>query len=170
MRLPWPKAQVDAVATALQRLSILRYPQAELLLLRSCVGTCQVVFTARTKPPAAAEQALVTFDMLQTQALQSNVTAGGGGFGPLQQTLAGLPIAQGGLASLRPLPYCPVPILPPSRRQPPFRTVFLGSSTAPPVPAAVAAKADYSALVPDFDAALFQDPHFVRSKVQARLS
>jgi hypothetical protein len=35
---------------------------------------------------------------------------------------------------------------------------------------ALAAKADYLALVPDFDAALFEDPDFVRSKVQARLS
>jgi hypothetical protein len=118
------QAQVDAVAASLQRLSILRHPQAELLLLRSCLGTCKVVFTARTMPPAAAEQALVTFDMLQTQVLQSIVTAGGGGFGPLQQTLAGLPIAQGGLGITKATSLLPVPILPPSRRQPPFRTVF----------------------------------------------
>jgi hypothetical protein len=53
---------------------------------------CKVVFAARTMLLAAAEQAAVTFDMLQTQVLQSIVTAGGGGFGPLQQTLAGLPL------------------------------------------------------------------------------
>eukprot|EP00884_Botryococcus_braunii_P013276 jgi/Botrbrau1/2194/Bobra.101_2s0025.1 len=115
------QAQVNAVAASLQRLSILRHPQAELLLLRSCLGTCYVVFTAGTMPPAAAEQALVVFDMLQTQ------TA------PLQDCL-------------------------------------LCTSTAPPVPAALASKAEYCALVPNFDAVLFEDSDFVRSKVQAWLS
>eukprot|EP00884_Botryococcus_braunii_P004734 jgi/Botrbrau1/14261/Bobra.113_2s0007.1 len=45
-----------------------------------------------------------------------------------------------------------------------------GDIHCPSCPAALAAKADYCALVPDFDAALFEDPDFVRSKVQARLS
>jgi hypothetical protein len=62
-------------------------------------------------PPAAAQQALVTFDMLPIQVLQSTVTVGGSGFGPLQQTVVGLPIAQGRVwGSLMPLPLCPVPI------------------------------------------------------------
>jgi len=164
------QAHVDAVAASLQRLPILRNPQAELLLLRSCLGTCKVVFTARTMPPAAAEQALVTFDMLQTQVLQSIVTAGGGGFGPLQQTLAGLPIAQGGLGVTKATSLLPCAYLASVTQTAPLQDRLLGTSTAPPVPAALAAKADYCALVPDFDAALFEDPDFVRSKVQARLS
>jgi hypothetical protein len=129
-----------------------------------------VVFTARTMPPAAAEQALVTFDVLQTQVLQSIVTAGGGGFGPLQQTLAGLPIAQGGLGVTKATSLLPCAYLASVTRPPPFRTAFWGHPLLPLVPAALAAKADYLALVPDFDAALFEDPDFVRSKVQARLS
>jgi hypothetical protein len=164
------QAHVDAVAASLQRLPILRHPQAELLLLRSCLGTCKVVFTARTMPPAAAEQALVTFDMLQTQVLQSIVTAGGGGFGPLQQTLAGLPIAQGGLGVTKANSLLPCAYLASVTQTAPLQDRLLGTATAPLVPAALAAKADYLALVPDFDAALFEDPDFVRSKVQARLS
>eukprot|EP00884_Botryococcus_braunii_P008242 jgi/Botrbrau1/17419/Bobra.0054s0015.1 len=164
------QAHVDAVAASLQRLPILRNPQAELLLLRSCLGTCKVVFTARTMPPAAAAQALVTFDMLQTQVLQSIVTAGGGGFGPLQQTLAGLPIAQGGLGVTKATSLLPCAYLASVTQTAPLQDRLLGTSTAPLVPAALAAKADYCALVPDFDAALFEDPDFVRSKVQARLS
>eukprot|EP00884_Botryococcus_braunii_P011717 jgi/Botrbrau1/20546/Bobra.145_2s0095.1 len=164
------QAHVDAVAASLQRLPILRNPQAELLLLRSCLGTCKVVFTARTMPPAAAAQALVTFDMLQTQVLQSIVTAGGGGFGPLQQTLAGLPISQGGLGVTKATSLLPCAYLASVTQTAPLRDRLLGTSTAPLVPAALAAKADYCALVPDFDAALFEDPDFVRSKVQARLS
>eukprot|EP00884_Botryococcus_braunii_P007134 jgi/Botrbrau1/16421/Bobra.0142s0020.1 len=164
------QAHVDAVAASLQRLPILRHPQAELLLLRSCLGTCKVVFTARTMPPAAAAQALVTFDMLQTQVLQSIVTAGGGGFGPLQQTLAGLPIAQGGLGVTKATSLLPCAYLASVTQTAPLQDRLLGTSTAPLVPAALAAKADYCALVPDFDAALFEDPDFVRSKVQARLS
>jgi hypothetical protein len=164
------QAHVDAVAASLQRLPILRHPQAELLLLRSCLGTCKVVFTARTMPPAAAEQALVTFDMLQTQVLQSIVTAGGGGFGPLQQTLAGLPIAQGGLGVTKATSLLPCAYLASVTQTAPLQDRLLGTSTAPLVPAALAAKAEYLALVSDFDAALFEDPDFVRSKVQARLS
>eukprot|EP00884_Botryococcus_braunii_P022649 jgi/Botrbrau1/9068/Bobra.0376s0038.1 len=164
------QAHVDAVAASLQRLPILRNPQAELLLLRSCLGTCKVVFTARTMPPAAAAQALVTFDMLQTQVLESIVTAGGGGFGPLQQTLAGLPIAQGGLGVTKATSLLPYAYLASVTQTAPLQDRLLGTSTAPLVPAALAAKADYCALVPDFDAALFEDPDFVRSKVQARLS
>ena len=38
------------------------------------------------------------------------------------------------------------------------------------VPPAAAARADYCALVPEFDAALLEDPDFVRGKVQAQLS
>jgi hypothetical protein len=120
------QAHVDAVAASLQRLPILRHPQAELLLLRSCLGTCKVVFTARTMPPAAAEQALVTFDMLQTQVLQSIVTAGGGGFGPLQQTLAGLPIAQGGLGVTKATSLLPCAYLASVTQTDPFRTAFWG--------------------------------------------
>jgi hypothetical protein len=157
-------------AASLQRLPILRHPQAELLLLRSCLGMCKVVFTARTMPPAAAEQALVTFDMLQTQVLQSIVTAGGGGFGPLQQTLAGLPIAQGGLWVTKATSLLPCAYLASVTQTAPLQDRLLGTSTAPLVPPALAAKADYLALVPDVDAALFEDPDFVRSKVQARLS
>eukprot|EP00884_Botryococcus_braunii_P013095 jgi/Botrbrau1/21787/Bobra.0190s0014.1 len=121
-------------------------------------------------PPAAAEQALVTFDMLQAQVLQSIVTAGGGGFGPLQQTLAGLPIAQGGLGVTKATSLLPCAYLASVTQTAPLQDRLLGTSTAPLVPAALAAKADYCALVPDFDAALFEDPDFVRSKVQARLS
>eukprot|EP00884_Botryococcus_braunii_P005319 jgi/Botrbrau1/14789/Bobra.105_1s0004.1 len=52
----------------------------------------------------------------------------------------------------------------------PLQDRLLGTSTAPPVPSALAAKTDYCALVPDFDATLVKDPDFVHSKVQARLS
>eukprot|EP00884_Botryococcus_braunii_P015290 jgi/Botrbrau1/2444/Bobra.0226s0003.1 len=164
------KAQVDAVAASLQRLSILRHPQAKLLLLRSCLGTCKVVFTARTMPPAAAEQALVTFDMLQIQVLQSIVTGGGCGFGPLQQTLAGLSIAQGGLGITKATSLLPCAYLASATQAAPLQDPLLGTSTAPPVPAALTAKAEFCALVPDFDPALFEDPDFVRSRAQARLS
>eukprot|EP00884_Botryococcus_braunii_P002895 jgi/Botrbrau1/12606/Bobra.0169s0133.1 len=133
-------------------------------------GTHNLAGTHSTTPPAAAEQALVTFDMLQTQILQSVFTAGGGGFGPLQQTLAGLPIAQGGLGVTKATSFLPCAYFASVTQTAPVQDHRLETSTAPLVPAALAAKADYCVLVPDFDAALFEDPDFVRSKVQARLS
>jgi hypothetical protein len=78
------QALVDAAAVSLQHLTILRHPQAELLLLRNCLGACKVVFTARCMPPAAAAPAFMAFDVLLNLVLQIIVTAGGGGFGPLQ--------------------------------------------------------------------------------------
>jgi hypothetical protein len=91
------QALADAVAISLERLSILRHPQAELLLLRTCLGACKIIFTARCPLSAAAAPAFQAFGVLQTRVLQSVVKAGGSGFGSLQQHLAALPIAKGGL-------------------------------------------------------------------------
>ncbi len=96
------QALVNAVAASLDRLSVLRHPQAELLLLGNCLGACKIVFTARCTPPAAAAPALMAFDVLQTRVLQHIVTAGGSGFAPLQQFLAALPISKGGLGITTP--------------------------------------------------------------------
>ncbi len=41
------QAQVDAMAASLEPLSVLRHPQAELLLLRNCLGACKIGFPAR---------------------------------------------------------------------------------------------------------------------------
>ena len=161
---------VDAAAVSLQRLSILRHPQAELLLLRNCLGACKVVFTARCMPSAAATTAFTAFDALQTRVLQSIVTAGGGGFGPLQQSLAALPIAKGGLGITTATSLLPCAYLASVTQTASLQTSILAASDAPLVPPAVAARADYCALVPEFDAALLEDPDFVRGKVQAQLS
>jgi hypothetical protein len=121
-------------------------------------------------PPATAEQASVTFDNLQTQVLQSIVTAGGGGFGPLQKTFDGLPIVQGGLGITKATSLLPCAYLASVTQTARLQGRLLGTSIDPPIPAALAAKADYCALVPNFDAALFEDPDFVRNKAQPRLS
>ena len=164
------QALVDAVAVSLQRLSILRHPQAELLLLRNCLGACKVIFTARCTPPAAAATAFQAFDLLQTRVLQSIVTAGGSGFGPLQQDLAALPIAKGGLGVTTATSLLPCAYLASVTQTAALQSTILGTSSAPPLPAALVARTDYCALVPEFDAALFEDPDFVRGKVQAQLS
>lgn len=164
------QAQVDAVAASLERLSVLRHPQAELLLLRNCLGACKIVFTARCTPPAAAAPALMAFDVLQTRVLQRIVTAGGGGFGPLQQSLAALPISKGGLGITTATSLLPCAYLASVTQTSSLQSSILGPSDAPLVPAALAARTDYCALVPDFDAALFEDTDFVHGKVQAQLS
>ena len=164
------RALVDSAAASLERLSVLRHPQAELLLLRNCLGACKVVFTARCTPPAAAASAFTAFDVLQTRVLQSIVTAGGSGFGPLQQTLAALPIAKGGLGITTATSLLPCAYLASVTQRAPLQASILGPSLAPVVPAALAAKTAYCALVPEFDAAQFEDPDFVRGKVQAQLS
>lgn len=161
---------VDAAAASLQRLSILRNPQTELLLLRNCLGACKIVFTARCTPPAAAAQAFEAFDVLQTRVLQSIVMAGGSGFGELQQSLAALPICKGGLGITTATSLLPYAYLASVTQTAALQSSILGPSSAPIVPAAMAAKVDYCALVPEFDAALFEDPDFVRGKVQAKLS
>ncbi len=94
-------------------------------------------------PPATAATAFTAFDALQTRIPQSILTAGGGGFDALQQSLAALPIAKGGLG--------------------------ISTSTSL-LPWAYLTSFRYCALVPKFDAAFLEDPDFVRGKVQAELS
>jgi hypothetical protein len=164
------QALVDAVAVSLERLALLRHPQVELLLLRSCLGACKVVYTARCTPPTAAAPAFAAFDVLQSRVLQNIVTAGGSGFGPVQQSLGALPIANGGLGITTATSLLPCAYLASVTQTASLQRSILGPSTAPPIPAALAARAEYCALVPEFDEALFQDPDFVRGKVQAQLS
>jgi hypothetical protein len=112
----------------------------------------------------------MAFDVLQTRVLQRIVTAGGGGFGPLQQSLAALPISKGGLGITTATSLLPCAYLASVTQTSSLQSSILGPSDAPLVPAALAARTDYCALVPDFDAALFEDTDFVHGKVQAQLS
>jgi hypothetical protein len=161
---------VNAAAGLLERLSLLRHPQAELLLLRRCLGSCKIVFTARCTPPAAAAPALEAFDVHQNRALQAIVTSGGSGFGPLQQSLAALPIDKGGLGICRATSLLPYAYLASVTQTAGLQSRILQPSPAPMLPAALTAQADYCASNPDFDAALFQDPDFACRKVQAELA
>lgn len=78
----------------LQCLSIYCLPQAELLLLalRSCAARCT--------PTAPAAPAFAALNVRQTRVLQSIVTAVRNGFGPLQQSLAALPVAKKGVLGI----------------------------------------------------------------------
>ncbi len=96
--------------------------------------------------------------------------AGGGGFGSLQQSLAALPVSKGGLGITTATSLLPCAYLASVTQTSSLQSSILGPSDAPLVIAALAARTDYCALVPDFDAALFEDTDFVHSKVQVQIS
>jgi hypothetical protein len=73
---------------------VLKDPQAELLLLRACAGVCWLVHLLQCTPPSAAAQGVEMFDVTLHAALR-RIT--GGGFGPLQDEIAALPLCMGGL-------------------------------------------------------------------------
>jgi hypothetical protein len=56
---------LHCAATKLERLARSRHPQAELLLLRNCLGSCKIALAARCVPPAAAASVFISFDVLQ---------------------------------------------------------------------------------------------------------
>lgn len=81
-----------------------------------------------------------------------------------------MPIAKGGLGITTASSLLPCAYLASVTQTAPLQSSILADSYAPLVPPALAARDDYCALVPEFDAALFDDPDFVRGKVQAQLS
>ncbi len=117
-------------------------------------------------PPAAAAPAFMAFDALKTRVLQGIAMSGCGGFGPLQHSLAPLPIAKGGLGITTTTSPLPCAHLASITQAASLQTSIL-EHPLPLLLLALAARADCCALVPELDAALLEDPDFVRGKFQA---
>jgi hypothetical protein len=87
---------VGEVCFAVERLSVLKGPQAELPLLRACGGVFMLVHLLRCTPPSAVAQGGELFDAILHVALRRITIGEGGGFGPLQDEYAALPLCMGG--------------------------------------------------------------------------
>jgi hypothetical protein len=80
-----------------ERLSVLKDPQAELLLLWACAGVSRLVHLLRYTPLSVVAQGVELFDATLHAALRRITVGEGGGFGPLQDEIAALPLCMGGL-------------------------------------------------------------------------
>jgi hypothetical protein len=60
-------SKVGEVCSAVERLSVLEDPQAELLLLRACAGVCRLVHLLRCTPPSLVAQGLSCLMLICTR-------------------------------------------------------------------------------------------------------
>jgi hypothetical protein len=67
-------------------------PQSELLLLRASVGLCKLMHLFRCTPPSMVGRSVEVLDAALHVALRHIVVGDGGGFDPLQDELAALPL------------------------------------------------------------------------------
>ncbi|KAJ0482043.1 putative reverse transcriptase domain-containing protein [Helianthus annuus] len=81
-------------------LPLLRDPQSELLLLRSCMGVAKLLFGLRTCQPPFVDDAVSCFDKGLRATIEDIVVYGGAYFGELQWRIATLPMRLGGLGLL----------------------------------------------------------------------
>ncbi|XP_026416285.1 uncharacterized protein LOC113311695 [Papaver somniferum] len=90
-------ARIDKTTHLMDCIKRLKDPQSELLLLRNCAGVSKLYFTMKTTRPSVLQRSRLQFDQHLIRYLQHLITGDGPGFGPLQQRIATLPFADGGL-------------------------------------------------------------------------
>ena len=91
-------ARVNAAISAIHSLSPLRDPQVQLLLLRSCLGSCRLIYLLRSIPPLLDMlPPLRSFDNTLTSCLREDILGHAQYFGSLQILLSSLPLSKGGL-------------------------------------------------------------------------
>lgn len=105
-RASYVRERIAACTSAMQRLSLLSSPgrpadpQLQLLLLRSCLGSCRMLYLLRTTPPQGVEAMFAEFDVSLRSSLC--MILGGEQFvGEFQVALASLPLRLGGLGLTR---------------------------------------------------------------------
>ncbi|KAJ0694995.1 putative reverse transcriptase domain, exostosin [Helianthus annuus] len=81
-------------------LPLLRDPQSELLLLRSCMGVAKLLFGLRTCQPPFVDDVVSCFNKDLREAIEDIVVCGGPFFGDLQWRIVTLPMRLGGLGLL----------------------------------------------------------------------
>jgi hypothetical protein len=81
----------------LDTLHTLGHPQAELLLLRSCLSTCRVTYFLRCTPPSSWTSLAAQFDSRLRRELCRLLPADGFGFTDTHWRIASLPLSAGGL-------------------------------------------------------------------------
>ncbi|PWA55862.1 hypothetical protein CTI12_AA424190 [Artemisia annua] len=82
------------------RLPLLKDPQSELLLLRSCMGVAKLLFGLRTCQPSFSDEAVDVFDNRLRSAVEDIVACGGPFFVDFQWRVASLHFRYGGLGLL----------------------------------------------------------------------
>ena len=95
-------SKIDLTISAMRSLGVLQDPQIQLLLLRSCLGSCRLVYLLRSVPPLPElRDPLSTFDRALTDCLREDILVSAQYFGDLQSRLASLPLSLGGLGITR---------------------------------------------------------------------
>ena len=87
-------ARVETAITAIHSLNPLEDPQIQLLLLRSCLGSCRLIYLLRSTPPVPELLApLLTFDTALSNVLRDDILGAAQFFGSLQFLLSPYPLA-----------------------------------------------------------------------------
>ena len=95
-------SRVDSAITAIRSLAHLEDPQIQLLLLRSCLGSCRLVYLLRSIPPLPPLlDPLSRFDTALSDCLREDILMAAQYFGELQIRLSALPLSKGGLGITR---------------------------------------------------------------------
>lgn len=126
--------------------------------------TCGVV-----PPPSALGRGVAVFDRALHEALRRIVVGGGGGFGPLQDEIAALPVCMGGLGVSRGEDLRPYAFLASSLQTQVLQDDILAGWEVPVHPELEAARRAFGDLVGDFDDSQFDSPDFVRRDLQKKL-
>ena len=94
--------RVSSATSAIRSLSALQDPQIELLLLRSCLGSCRLLYLLRSSPPLPdLIPPLLSFDNALSECLREDILGASQFFGELQVRLSSLPLSMGGLGITR---------------------------------------------------------------------
>ena len=87
-------ARVQTAITAIHSLSLLDDPQTQLLLLRSCLGSCRLIYLLRSTPPIPELLVpLHTFDSALSKFLREEILRAAKFLGSLQVLLSSLPLS-----------------------------------------------------------------------------
>ena len=93
---------VDTAISAIHSLSPLRDPQIQLLLLRSYLGSCRLIYLLRSILPLPyILPPLQVFDTALTDCLREEILGHAQYFGSMQVLLSSLPLRKGGLGITR---------------------------------------------------------------------
>lgn len=157
------------VCLLMDRLAELADPQSELLLLRACVGVCKLLHVLRCTPPSLVDRGVEVFDASLHLALRRIAVGDGGGFGPLQDELAALPLCMGGLGVLRGSDIQPYAFLASALQTRGLQDDILGGWEVPHHPEVPFAREMFLSHVGQFDADLLDNPEFTQRGLQGKL-
>jgi hypothetical protein len=161
--------KVGEACSAVERLTVLQDPQAELLLLRACAGVCRLVHLLRCTPPSAVAQGVDLFDATLHAALRRITVGEWGGFGPLQDEIADLPLCMGGLGVPRGQDIRLVTFLASALQSWGLQEEVLGEWEVPPNPEVNEARKSFQEVVGDFNDTMLDSSEFIRTGLQGQL-